>query len=49
MSFREFGIEAGEGQTIRPGPTLVAMKMTEQIVARAAERMFMEKVLSISG
>lgn len=32
-----------------PGPTLVAMRMTEQTVARAVASMFMGEVLSISS
>jgi hypothetical protein len=43
----EFGW-SGVDQTMMPGPTLVAMRMTEQIEARAVARMFMGKVLSIS-
>jgi hypothetical protein len=36
---------AGGDQTIMPGPTLVAMRITEQRVARAVARMFMTLVL----
>ena len=32
-----------------PGPTLVATRMTEQMVARVVARKFMGKVLSISA
>ena len=39
----------GGDQTIMPGPTLVAIRMTEQTVARAVARMFMMVVLSRMG
>ncbi|WAC23001.1 hypothetical protein [Blastomonas sp. SL216] len=44
------GLRSGGGdQTIMPGPTLVAIRMTEQTVARAVARMFMMVVLSNMG
>lgn len=42
---RDWKSEAAD-QTMMPGTTLVAIRMTEQTVARAVARMFMGNVLS---